>query len=568
MKKTLSTLIACILLISVFMTACSNNSSNGKGNEQKPEKEAASTTPTESTKPTDKIASAGEFPIVKEKITLKVMAPENAGVENYATNLFTKELEEKTNIHLEWIMVPEKNVIEKLNLMLVSGDYPDILLGMGVNKTQEVVYGAQGAFQPMNDLIEKYGMETKKLMETLPLFKETITSPDGNIYSLPKVNQCFHCSMSQKMWIYEPWLTKLGLSMPKTTEEFYNVMKAFKEKDPNGNKKADEIPLMTSVTGWNSALDDFLMNGFIYNSKDPNAPGLLMQDGKVTAAFDKPQWKEGLQYLRRLFKDGLIAPESFTQDKNQLLAVGNNPDTVLLGSSPGGFQGEFIQLGDANAKRWLGYKAVPALKGPAGVQYSAYSPMEYYAGQFVIMKGNKYPETSFRLADMFYNWDVTMRLSRGTEGEDWKKAETGDIGIDGNPAKWAPITKKDEKIQNNYWKELGPINLSNEFRLSQKNNGPEDLEVLLYQATKDSYAPYKPDVSILVPPLVFNEQQSAEIAGLQKTIDDYRKEMLARFVTGDANLDKDWDKYVSTLRDMSLERYLSMYQEAYDKTKH
>ncbi|MCQ6561501.1 ABC transporter substrate-binding protein [Paenibacillus mendelii] len=569
MRRTLSALIACIILIAVFTTACSNNSNNVKDNEPKPE-QAAGNTPTEpaAAETSDAVAPAGEFPIVKEKITLKVMAPENAGVENYATNLFTKELEEKTNIHLEWIMVPEKNVVEKLNLMLVSGDYPDILLGMGVNKTQEVVYGGQGAFLPMNDLIEKYSVETKKLMETLPLFKETITAPDGNIYSLPKVNQCFHCTMSQKMWLYEPWLTKLGLSMPTTTEEFYTVLKAFKEKDPNGNSKADEIPFMTSVTGWNSALDDFLMNAFIYNSKDPNAPGLLMRDGKVTAAYDKPEWKEGLQYLRRLFQEGLIAPESFTQDKNQLLAVGNNPDAVLLGSSPGGFQGEFLQLGDVNDKRWLGYKAVPALKGPAGVQLSAYSPMEYYTGQFVIMKGNKYPEASFRLADMFYDWDITMRLSRGVEGKNWKKAESGDMGIDGNPAKWAPIPNTDEKIQNDYWNELGPINLSNEFRLSQKNNGPEDLEVLLYQATNDSYAPYKPDVSILVPPLVFNEEQSAEIAGLQKTIDDYRKEMLARFVTGDADLDKDWDRYVSTLKDMSLERYLSIYQEAYDKTKH
>ncbi|WP_223829357.1 ABC transporter substrate-binding protein [Paenibacillus arenilitoris] len=495
------------------------------------------------------------------------MAAEQMGVEDYATNEFTKELEEKTNIHLEWTIVPQKNLSEKLNLTLASGDYPDILLGMGVNKTQEVAYGAQGAFLPLNDLIEKYGVETKKLIETMPLFKESISSLDGNIYSLPKVNQCFHCTMSQKMWIYEPWLDKLGLPMPTTTEEFYNVLKAFQEQDPNGNNKADEIPLMTKVGGWNADLDDFLMNSFIYNSKDPAAPGLFVKDGEVTAAYNQPEWKEGLKYLHRLYNEGLLAPESFTQDGNQMNAIGNNPDHVLLGAALGGWQGEFITLDDTNDKRWLGYKTVSPLKGPAGIQYAAYNPVEYLTGQFVITKANKYPEASFRLADMLYNWDVTMRLARGTEGEYWKKAEPGDVGIDGNPAKWVGIPHKNEPTQNDYWQELGPINLSNELRLSQKNNGAEDLEVILYNETKTKYEPYKPDVSMIVPPLIFNEEQSSELAGLQKTIDDYKKEMLARFITGDADIDEDWDSYLKTLSDMNLDRYLQIYQEVYVNQK-
>lgn len=567
MKKTVAIVSVIMMLAVGLLTACSDNS-NGKVEPKPTEQATGGSTNVTTAGPSEPVTAAGQFPIVTEKITLKVMAPENSGVENYATNLFTKELEEKTNIHLEWVMVPEKNLIEKLNLMLASGDYPDILLGMGVNKTQEVVYGGQGAFVPLNDLIEKYSVETKLRMEKLPLFKESITSPDGNIYSLPKINQCFHCTMSQKMWIYEPWLQKVGLQMPTTTEEFYNVLKAFKEQDPNGNSKADEIPLMTSVTGWNSALDDFLMNAFVYNSKDPNAPGLFVKDGKVTATFDKPEWKEGLSYLRRLYKEGLIAPESFTQDKNQLLAIGNNPDTVILGASPGGFEGEFVQTSDT-IKRWLDYKAVPALKGPAGVQYSAYNPMEYYSGQFVIMKGNKHPEASFRLADMFYNWDVTMRLSRGMEGTDWKKADAGEIGINGEPAIWSAIPRENDKIQNSFWNELGPIDLSNDLRLgqSQAKNGGENLEVILFNETKNNYEPYKPDVSIIVPPLVFNEEKAAQIAELQKTIDDYRKEMLARFVTGDADLDTEWDGYLKTLKDMNLDAYLQIFQDGYDQAQ-
>jgi len=572
LKRLGTLLLVCLFAITLVLAGCtkSGDESDKAAGSQKDAKEDTSGDKKDAATTDDAAVSpAGEYPIVKDKITLKVMASERTSVEDMATNEFTKELEEKTNIHIEWTIVPQKNVAEKLNLMLVSGEYPDVLIGMGVNKTQEVIYGGQGVFLPLNDMIEKYGVETKKLMETLPLFKETISSPDGNVYSLPKVNQCFHCTMPQKLWIYQPWLDKLGLSMPTTTDEFYNVLKAFKEKDPNGNGKPDEIPFASSnaTNGWFTGVDDFLMNSFIYNNKT-NSGSMIMNGDKIDIVYDKPEWKEGLKYLRKLYQDGLLAPESLTQDKNQLMAIGNNPGDVLLGVSPGGFEGEFISLGEDNNKRWLGYKAVPPLKGPNGVQLAAYNPISYYTGEFVITKSAKNPEAAFRLADMLYTWDNTMRLSRGKEGDTWEKAKDGDIGINGQPAKWAPIVDPNRsKTQNTYWEELGPINLSDDFRLSQKAVGPEDLEVILYTETKQKYEPYKPDVSIIVPPLVFTEEQAGELAGLQKSFDDYRTEMVARFVTGDADLEKDWDSYVQTLKDMKLSRLLEIYQQAYDATK-
>lgn len=86
-----------------------------------------------------------------------------------------------------------------------------------------------------------------------------ITAPDGNIYALPSINDCYHCSMAQKMWIYKPWLDKLGLDVPTTTDELYTVLKAFKDKDPNGNGKADEVPLTGAPrgSGWYSSIDAF-----------------------------------------------------------------------------------------------------------------------------------------------------------------------------------------------------------------------------------------------------------------------------------------------------------------------
>ncbi len=90
-----------------------------------------------------------------------------------------------------------------------------------------------------------------------PQVKSLITLLDGKIYGLPHINDCYHCSMSQKMWVYKPWLDKLGLKVPETTDEFEAMLKAFKEKDPNGNGKADEIPLSgTRYVEWRLARPD------------------------------------------------------------------------------------------------------------------------------------------------------------------------------------------------------------------------------------------------------------------------------------------------------------------------
>lgn len=561
MKKTMLGLFILAMVISLSGCLTGREGNTGSGSEAPASQQASNGPSSDSSAETLNVTGPGQLPIVKEKITLKVMIPEIPKVTDFATNEFTKQLEEKTNIHLEWDVVPQASLSEKLNLMLTSGDYPDILIGMPVDRSQESVYGQQGVFLPLNDLIDKYGVETKKLMETKSMFTEIMTSQDGNIYALPMVNECYHCSLSQKMWIYQPWLDKLGLQMPTTTDEFYNVLKAFKERDPNGNNKADELPLMTSATlGWYADIDDFLMNSFIYNDVSTN--NMIVDDhGKIDIVFNKPEWKEGLKYIRKLYQEGLFAPESFTQDATQLVAVGNHPGDVILGATPAGYQGGFITIGDDNGKRWLDYKTVPPLKGPENVQYAAFNPVNYATGQFIIMKGNQHPEASFRLADLLYSQEMSMNIGFGLEGEHWEKAAEGDIGINGKPATWKLLTTT---LTNRYWGAIGPINLDADLRLGQAGGGTEDLEVILYNETIHKYDSYKPDLSIIVPPLVFSQEESVELAELKKMIYDYKKEMLARFVTGNLDIDQGWDTYVNTLNDMRLGRYLEIYQNAYE----
>ncbi len=503
------------------------------------------------------VSAPGEFPIVSEKTTLHVLIGGSAQVEDYSTNEFTKWYEDKTNVHVEFDVLPVKDGTEKLNLILAGGDYPEVLISTGITQSQIMIYGSQGMFIPLNDLIEEHGFEIKKIFEDpdTSYAKEVLTNPDGNIYAMPDINQCYHCSMSQKLWIYEPWLNELGLDIPTDLDEFANVLRAFKNDDPNGNGKADEIPMSTEKNN----LISFLMNSFIYSD---NGRNMVLNDGKIDVTFNKPEWKEGLAYIKSLYDEGLISPESFTQDWDQLKQVGENPDTVILGVSTGLHMGMFTQF-YGESGRWLDYVVVPPLKGHGGkTPVTQYDPYQVGSDTIITDKCEK-PEVALKWVDGMYEFEAVMRSIFGRPDEEWIMAEDGDIGINGEPAIYKLLIPWSETVQNVTWAQVGPQVRSNTFRMGETAKPEDPLETILYQATKQ-YEPYKQDMNNLLPPLIFTEEQANELADLSKTIEDYWRQMSAAFIAGDSDLETEWDSYVQSLEDMNIQRYIEIHQEAYD----
>lgn len=499
---------------------------------------------------------AGTFPLVKDKITLKVLAVKNPSVQDYSTNEFTKWYEEKTNVKIEWQFATPQDRQEKLNLVLATNDLPDMIIGFGVSPAQQMVYGQQGLFIALNNLIDKYGVETKKTLEKYPEIKQATTAPNGNIYSLSSIDRNPHTMLQQKMWINTEWLKKLNLDMPTTTDEFEKVLKAFKEKDPNGNGKADEIPMIGGIQEKLTGLDSFLMNSFILN--DLNADQLIFDDkGSIEVNFNKPGFKKGLQYLNKLYAQGLIAPESFTQNNDQMKSLVENGDARV------GVISSFIPqvFSNITGKRWLDYKTVPPLKGPDGLQQTPYRYYSVNGGNLLITNASKNPEVAFRWADALYNYDISMSGNIGTEGIGWRKPTTDELGLNGKPANWVRLLASGT-LQNNNWAQTTSYHFSREM-FEGLAAGPNEVPRVLYEETQKNYEPYKTKQEQSVPPVFFDDAQSSELSDLQKTIKDYVKEMTTRFIIGDASIDKEWDKYIQTLDGMNLKRYLQIYNEGY-----
>jgi putative aldouronate transport system substrate-binding protein len=514
--------------------------------------------PTEVKKKESSSAPAlGAFPLEKP-ITLKVFLPSDPSIEDLKTNELTKEYEAKTNVHIEWIEVSSKDMEQKRNLLLATNsDMPDIFLNTKISNAQQVQFGSQGVLLPLNDLIEKYGVNIKKVFDYKPLIKKMVTAPDGNIYALPSVEETFHTSLGQKLWINQAWLTKLGLKMPQTTDEFYEVLKAFKEKDPNGNGKADEIPLTGAINGYNTNVYSFIMNAFIQNQGFDEGP-FILDNGKVSVAFDKPQWQEGLKYLNKLFKEGLLDRGAISQDGIQLKQLAASKD-VLLGSVSAGAMTGFLA---ADSPRMKEYTSVPPLKGPQGVQTTGYYPNQLTPGKFAISSSSKYPDIALRWVDWFYSQEGTLRSNAGREGIEWRRGKPEEIGLNGKPALFFRMLKFG-KTQNVHWNKNVPI-LYTEILRNGSVVEPTDQETILYNETKTKYEPYKPKE--VLPPLFMTSEESEEYLGIDFSIRDYILQSTAKFVVGDMNVDKDWPVYLQQLDKIGLKKYVALTQGAYDRS--
>lgn len=557
--KKLLPILSILLILAMLVGACATPAPSAPAGEQAAPEGAAASAATVNPK--------GEFPIVNEPETLKILIRAANGVSDYEDNAYTQWLEEQTGLQLDFDVAPnnDQEAKQKLNLVLASGELPDVIIGFGVSLADQQVLADQGMIIPVDDLIAEYGDEFAKVMEEVPQIAEITTLQDGKMYSLPDINECYHCTLAQKAWIYQPWLDALGLEVPTTTDELHAVLKAFKEQDPNGNGIADEIPWSAAVvSGWNSQIERFIMHSFILNSwQSSDTSRLYLEDGKIHAAYAEEGWKKGLEYLAQLYSEGLIDPQAFTNDSTQLKALAENPDTPILGFVQEGWPGMFLDWGGASG-RWTEYVPIAPLKGPDGVQVMPQSPYSLIGtGRYLITKNAKNPAAAFRLADLMYNYEATLRNALGRPEQEWVWSEPGAEGIDGGEAKYKVIAIYTESEQNFSWNQAAPGFRSAAFRLAQEYNPEDPLERLLYNWSRDLYQPYaQPDMQ--VPPLTFTSEQSQRLGELRTALTTLVDQSFAGFVTGQLSIEDGWEQYLSELENNNLSEFLSIYQAAYD----
>ncbi|TDO46702.1 putative aldouronate transport system substrate-binding protein [Kribbella sp. VKM Ac-2527] len=510
-------------------------------------------------------------------VTLDVFAPQGAET-NLATNEFTKKMNQKFNITFKWQVTtfdagPAK---EKRQISLASGDYPDLYMLIPwveqFTPTELLKLGSQGVVVPLNQLIDQYAPNIKKALDAEPEWKAMATAPDGKIYGMPQFVDCYHCTYQGKLWMNTAWLKKLGLEQPKTTEDMVKVLRAFKTQDPNGNGKADEIPLTGSVR---SLLIPYFMNAFIYDPQGAsgyNNSTLVLNDGKVDVQANKDGWREGLKYLNSLYKEGLIDKGAFTQNPDALTQQGDGGKVPMLGAATVLHLGEALSIGAADG-RDKQYDAVPPLTGPQGVNHTGYNFPSAPGATFVLTNKATQEEQiqAIKLLDYIFTDEGQINGQFGSEGKAWTKPQPGDVALDKSlkPTFKQIPQKPGATPLNSGWGAMAQYNNTEKFRNSEAIAtdiySQAGFERRLFEATKLYEG--KEDKALIYPfwKVWIDPSLATEVATLQTNLDNYVQQNSLQFITGSKNLDTEWDAYVKGLEGLGLKRFLEIQQTAYDK---
>ncbi|MEU4601506.1 extracellular solute-binding protein [Kribbella sp. NPDC023972] len=500
-------------------------------------------------------------PLTTEKVTFKIAVPQDVTIGDWKTNAFTKWLESKTNIHIEWNQIggTGDDVMTKVNAMIAAGDIPDAFMGIDFSRSQLYLYGQQGLFTDINPLIDSYALNLQQAMKDYPDARKLVQAPDKKVYSFPNINDCYHCRASNgRTFLNTDWIKQVGLDIPKTTDEFVELLRAFKKADLGGNGRT--IPFC----GYKDApFDTFFMNSFLYN---PGDPWLVVNDGKVDVTFNKDEWREGLKYIHGMYAEGLINKDVFTADQDQMNRYGNAPGKPIIGGARSYYWGGFLDIDqkDPNA-RWRKYLAIPPLEGPNKVRYAAwnYLGVGVEVSQLVITKKCAKPELLVQWADAQMELEAILRAYGGPKFE-W--AKKGELGINGKQAVYGfSATWNTEK--NISWNQYNPMYRSQDFRLGERVN-PKDLtfESPLYQQTLENYFPYKQPQEMQFPPVTLDQDQAAQEAELKTNLKSEVDLSFSKFVTGqlDPNDDAAWNDYKDRVEKIGVKPYLELQQAAYE----
>ncbi len=552
-KKMLLILITLVLSLSVLFTSCVV-----KDNE---ELETKSTENIEEKTEDPLVNPPGRFPVCKEKITMTVGMPMHPNVKDYETNELTKWLKEKTNIDFVFDLYTSSEATQKLQMMIAGGaQLPEVVLGISFTNLEIASFANQGTIVPLTEYYEKYGLWTKEMLSKAnnDKLKELLTAPDGNIYVIPKYAEQLGNEWSLRSWINKSWLDNLGLEMPRTTDDFYSVLKAFKTNDPNGNVSEDEIPFVGSRNGWRQQTYDFILNAFIYND---TINRYIVNDGKLDVAYNKTQWRDGLKYLNKLTSEELMSPLSFTQNNQQFKQMFGTSGPATIGVFTAGSTAAVLGATD---ERIAQYEPLPPLKGPDGDEWAAHFPTMPF-NFFIVTKECKHPLAAFLWGDLMLSEESAMRSRWGVPGVDWLEPVAGEKGMYENmgyKAKLKPILPWGS-AQNSHWNEMNPTFRTFEFADGQVWNGnilDGEYRVSMSVPLYIGKAPKE-----IVYDLIFTEAEVGQITEINSNLKNYVQDNIVRFSTGDRRIESEWDAYVNEFEKLGLKQYLEISQKAYDR---
>ncbi|MBI0578647.1 ABC transporter substrate-binding protein [Neobacillus cucumis] len=536
-KRKMSFLVTAALITSLLASGCTNSASSGEkaeGDNSSPKYEL----------------KAMKFPLDK-KVTLKFLTQSSPiAPKDPNDKLIWQRVEKDTNVHIDWTNYPWEQFADKRNLELASGDLPDAVFHAGLSDNDILRYAKQGVIVPVEDLIDKYMPNLKKVLDAHPEYRKLITASDGHIYSFPWIEELGKGkeaiqALDDIPWINKKWLDELGLKMPTTTEELEKVLIAFKEKKPEG--RTDIIPMSFMI---NHGGEDPAMLLGAFGLGDNSDHYVVSEDKKVVYTANQEGYKKGIEWLHQLQLEGLIDKEAFTQDWNTYVAKGKNGRYGLY------FTWDRANISGNNED----YVPLPPLKGPDGRIYVARTNgYGFDRGRMVITSANKNLELTAKWIDKAYEPIQSVQNNWGTYGD---KKQQNIFELTGNGSlKHLPLGNTSPWDLRQKTNVDGPLAVLNDY-YGKVTTMPDDAAWRLNVLHK-IYVPYM-KATYNYPPIFLNKEEQDQLTQLDSVIKPFVERKKAEWILK-GGIDKQWDAYLKQLDKSGLPKFLDIKQKALDK---
>ncbi len=415
MSKRLIPLAIVFIMVFTLMVGCGQQETNTE-----PASTAAATAaPAEQT-----AAPAAEgitFPL-KDKVefTCWITGPRNMSSilpNGFDDHKVIQEIEKMTNVHINWEYGSAESAQDAFNLMISAGDYTEIIAQL----TDRYAGGADKAVEDgvclnLNDYIGTYAPNFSKLIASDPLVKKATITDGGNVTGLPRLLDA-EDMMDYGPVIRQDWLDDLGLASPVTYDDYYTVLKAFKEK-----KGADQALWLqnTGVPWKNFLIDGFGVAGFASMMPNIDAP-FYVDNGTVKFGMIENGFKDYLTMVNKWYTEGLISKDFI---KNMMpFADDNIVTTGKSGIWYTDIYGIHSTVQKANDPNYKIAGIHDAVKKVGDKLHQKNSPYPIAGGSWSVTDKCKSPEVAIAWLDNLYSEQVGELSNWGMEGEGYNVAD-------------------------------------------------------------------------------------------------------------------------------------------------
>lgn len=490
------------------------------------------------------------YPIVKpeyqDEIVFDMMAPSYYTLDiDWKNNKFFKRMEELTGVKFKFDKVfnTDMYAAKKAPALSSTSQMPDFYFKAMFDRNEIVKFGGQGLIVPLEDYIKEYMPNLTALMDQDVKIRQAITAPDGHIYSLPAVSEKGTYDFTGMPWINRQWLENLSLEMPTTPEEFANVLRAFRDNDPNGNNLKDEVPMLLA--------GDFELNYlFSFFGIDAEMYFQINSEGKVEFGPETDRYKDALVYINSLLEEGLIKAdyENYTTNQKWTDASKGEVNTV-------GFFIDYAAYAVVGYDKAEEYETMVTVKNEYTNSPIWYARYDVTDGLFVITKKCAYPEILCRWMDTLYDPEYAIWAEYGKEGEEW-------AWDDENKTTWSYLIPENER-----YKHMGKatvegggnmpflktsyefLSKSSDAVVAKNARERRKMQAIAYDGFPELYL--KNNTVI--------KQASIMFGDISKYIESVKNEAIK---SGDiATAYKD---YATRKKQLNVDDFLKFYQEAYD----